>query len=143
MSEDTPGGGLYIDDDWKNEAAREKEQLAAQEQKERAKGQPGATSGAQGDPVSFIDLVNLLAIQVVVGLGGMAGPDGKQIPPNPMVAQHHLDMLDMLRGKTEGNLTEEEKKTLDAVLYELRMQYVQAATAQSGRPQPGTPSETA
>ena len=40
-------------------------------------------------------------------------------------AKHHIDMLEMLDAKTSGNLSDEEKKLLDSVLYELRMRYVQ------------------
>ena len=119
MSDDTENGGLHIDSDWKTEAAREKERLAAEE---KASPQP---TGAP-EP-SFTELVNLLAMQAAIALGGYQGPGGERIPANPLAAKHHIDLLDILEKKTAGNLTDEEKKTLDAVIYELRMQYVQAA----------------
>jgi hypothetical protein len=62
-------------------------------------------------------------------LGGFKGPGGETIPPNPVAAKFHIDLLEVLKTKTEGNLTDDEKRMLDAVMYELRMTYVQAATA--------------
>ncbi|MEK6799359.1 MAG: DUF1844 domain-containing protein [Planctomycetota bacterium] len=117
MTEPAGSGGLHIDSDWKSEAAREKERLAAEERATAGKGGPAP----QAD---FIELVNLLAMQAVISLGGYQGPGGERIPPNPLAAKHQIDLLEVLEKRTSGNLTDEEKRTLDAVLYELRMQYV-------------------
>jgi len=129
---DEPGSGrIHIDSDWKEEAARDKERLAKQEEEERARA--AAEGGPAGAPdagaPSFLELVNLLAMQAAVGLGGFKGPGGETIPPNPIAAKHHIDLLEVLKTKTEGNLTDDEKRMLDAVLYELRMTYVQSVTA--------------
>lgn len=122
-------GKLHIDSDWKAEAAREKERLAAQE-----KARPPADS--QTAP-AFIELLNLLAMQAVISLGGYQGPGGERIPANPAAAKHHIDLLEVLEKKTAGNLSEEEKRALDSVLYELRLQYVQTVSApRSAVPKP-------
>ncbi len=124
MSDQSAGEGLYSDSDWKEEAAREKARLVEQEVKE-----PSAARAAPGEaPSNFLELVNLLAMQAAIGLGGFQGPGGERIPPNPLAAKHHIDLLEILKSKTEGNLTDDEKLALDGVLYELRMQYVQAVT---------------
>ncbi len=39
-------------------------------------------------------------------------------------------MLDMLRAKTDGNLNADEKRLLEHVLYQLRMNYVDVAKAE-------------
>ena len=58
MGDDAEQGGLHIDSDWKTEAAREKERLTAEEQ---------ATPRQTGTPeASFMELVNLLAMQAAV-----------------------------------------------------------------------------
>ncbi len=119
MSDETDSG-LYIDSDWKEEAAREKDKLVAQEEK---------TSHQEDPAASFLELVNLLMMQAVIGLGGFQGPGGEHIPPNPTAARHHIDLLEILKTKTKGNLTEEESKTLDDVLHELHMQFVQTMSA--------------
>jgi hypothetical protein len=133
---DRSDSGLHIDDDWKAEAAREKQRLAAQEEKEAAK--PGAPTG---DEATFIELINTLAMQAVIGLGGLQGPGGDRIPPNPLAAKHYIEMLELLQKKTAGNLSDDEKQTLDAVLYELRMQYVHLVTR--GMPAPSDTSPPA
>lgn len=124
MNSEESKGGLHIDSDWKTEAAREKERLARQEQQEA-----GPQAGPGASPGMFVELINLLAIQATVALGGYQGPGGERIPANPAAAKHHIDLLEVLEKKTKGNLTEEEKSMLGGVLYELRMQFVQSASA--------------
>ncbi len=130
MTDENAGGGLHIDGDWKTEAAREKDRLAEQERKDQSKG--AATPGTAS--TSFLELVNLLTMQAAVALGGVQGSGSEQIPPNPLAARHFIDLLEILQKKTEGNLTDEEQRALNSVLYELRMQYVNATG-----PAPGTP----
>ncbi len=117
---DEKDSGLYIDSDWKEEAAREKEKLAEQDEK---------TKPQEEAPASFLELVNLLMMQAIVGLGGYPGPNGEALPANPAATRHFIDLLGVLKTKTEGNLTEDETKTLDGVLHELRAQFVQAMSA--------------
>ena len=119
MSDQTDDSGkIYVDDDWKAEAKKEKEKLAVQESK---------AQGPLPDP-SFTEIVNMIAMQAVVGLGGMRLPDGRTMPPDLNIAKHHIDMLEVLENKAKGNMTEDEEKLLATTLYELRLQYVQAGT---------------
>ncbi len=132
MTDEPAGGGLHIDSDWKEEAAREKESLAEQEKLEQKE---AGKAGAEAAPPPFVELVNLLAMQAVVALGGMEGPGGERVPANPLAAKHYIDLLEVLQKKTEGNLTDDEKHVLDSVTYELRMQFVQVATAPPPAPE--------
>ena len=125
MSSGAKEKGIHIDSDWKQEAAQEKERLAEQEARQRAEGGvAGAAPGAYA--ASFAELVNVLAMQAAIALGGLQGAGGERIPPNPIAAHHYIDLLEILEKKTEKNLTDDEQRMLRAVLYELRMQYVQA-----------------
>jgi hypothetical protein len=131
MSDDGSGKGLHIDSDWKEEAAREKERLSEQERTDA-----GADTGkapAETGPVAFSELINVLAMQAAIALGGYQGPGGERIPPNLAAAKHHIDLLAILEEKTKGNLADDEKRALDGVLYELRMQYVQSAGGGMGQ----------
>lgn len=125
---------LHIDSDWKAEAARDKERLAREEQV--------STSAAGAPPMpgapSFAELVNILAMQAAIALGGYQGPGGERIPPDHAAAKHHIDLLDVLEQKTKGNLTDEERRAIDGVLYELRLQYVQAVGGGGPTVQPGS-----
>ena len=108
---------LQVDDDWKSQAAAEKERLAQAVEKE----QPAAALPQAGFPA----IVQWLAMQAMLGLGGMKGPGGQDIPPNLEVAKHYIDLLDVLDAKTAGNLDQEEKRLLDTTLHQLRMAYVE------------------
>lgn len=108
---------IIVDDDWKEEARREKEQLSAD-----------TTQQAPAPSASFIELLNLLVMQAMAGLGLVQGPGGEAIPPNIEAAKHFIDMLQVLEDKTKGNLSDDESKVLDQVLYEMRMRYVQVST---------------
>ena len=135
MSDDPSPVRIHVDSDWKEEAQREKERLRAEEAKaaQASKTAPAAEPG-------FLELVNLLAMQAAAGLGAMAGPGGERIPADPRLAQQFIDMLDALAKKTAGNLTDEEKKTLDPVLHDLRMQYVQTFGGSPTPPAAGAPA---
>lgn len=128
MSKEKTDGGLYVDSDWKEEAAREKQRLAEQEKQEAAQEAGGGGAPSTGDEATFVELLNLLAMQAAMGLGGLQGPDGERIPANPVAAKHYIDLLEVLQKKTEGNLTDDEKRVLDSVIHELRMTYVQLVT---------------
>lgn len=124
---------LIVDDDWKEEARREKERLA-EEAESRAQTVPEA---------SFTELVNIIVMQAMASLGAFAGPDGRPMPPQPEAAKHFIDLLQVLEEKTRGNLTDEEKSLLDQVLYETRMAFVQIVSGgaprsgpKAGGPQP-------
>jgi hypothetical protein len=54
----------------------------------------------------------------------------KPADPNPREAAHLIEVLAMLKDKTEGNLDESEEQLLEAVLYDLRMQYVALTTGE-------------
>jgi hypothetical protein len=69
-------------------------------------------------------------MQALIGLGGFQTPDGRVVPPDPEVAKHHIDLLAILQEKTKGNLADDEQRTLDAAVYEMRMRFVQAMTPQ-------------
>jgi hypothetical protein len=129
------GKRLIVDDDWKDQARREKEKLAEKE---------AATKREAVPEPSFGDLLNLVAIQAMVGLGMLTGPGGEQMPPNLDVAKHFVDLLAVLELKTRNNLTPEEKRLLDAVTYDLRMRFVEVAQALGAAgPAAATPGEPA
>ncbi len=109
-----PGNGLHIDSDWKEEARREKERLAEESH----------AAASDLPPPTFAEIINLIVIQAAMALGGFVGPDGRTHTPDLLAGRHYIDLLALMEEKTKGNLTPEEAKMLEAVLYELRMQFV-------------------
>ena len=118
---------LIVDDDWKAEARREKERAAEDAAQHETLPAP-----------SFSELVNIIVMQAMAGMGLFAGPGGQQVPPNLEMAKHFIDMLQILEDKTKGNLTPDEKKLLDQVLYEMRITFVQLAGGTGGPAGPAT-----
>ena len=111
---------IHVDDDWKAQAQAEKAQHV------QSAGQDASERGPL-PPASFTLLVISLATQVRMCLGDIENPTTDQTQVDLALAKHNIDLLGMLEEKTQGNLSEQEKKLLDSVLYELRIRYVQMA----------------
>lgn len=78
--------------------------------------------GAEGP--GFFDLLGVLAEPVPFYLGDAALPTGER-EENLEAARFYIDLLDTLRQKTAGNLSDQEADALEDVLYRLRVRYVQ------------------
>jgi len=76
------------------------------------------------EEVGFLNLVGLLADHAAVYLGDTTLADG-QTMLDLKAAHAHIDLLDVLRRRTAGNLTEQESGFLADVLYRLRLVYVE------------------
>jgi hypothetical protein len=72
----------------------------------------------------FLDLVGVISEPVAFYLGDEALPDGRSME-NLDMARLHIDLLDVLRQRTVGNLTGQEQAVLEDLLYRLRVRYVQ------------------
>ena len=79
--------------------------------------------------LDFNALVLSLGSSVIVHLGEAPDPttgQKREKPEFPM-AQQSIDLLAMLQEKTRGNLTADESRFLENMLYDLRMLYVQVS----------------
>jgi hypothetical protein len=72
----------------------------------------------------FFDLAAMLAEPAALYLGDVPLPNG-QTAEDLEMARMHIDLLDVLRQKTIGNLTAQESAFLEDLLYRLRVRYVQ------------------
>jgi hypothetical protein len=154
--ETTPGGQqppkphLHIDDDWKRQAQEEKERLAREVAAKSAKPAappPGAPQPPRGQAfeaaaqatanpdemielpqASFAELVRTLATQAAIFMSGQVDPETGEPVQNLDLAKHNIDLLRVLEEKTKGNLTDDEKRLLDTLQYELLNAYVSAAS---------------
>jgi hypothetical protein len=77
----------------------------------------------QGAP-DFGFFLTTLALQASIFLGAIPNPGTNQKEENLPQAKFIIGTIEMLQDKTKGNLTPEEAKLLENVLYELRMQYI-------------------
>lgn len=81
---------------------------------------PGAGPGGP----AFFDLLGVLAEPIPFYLGDASLPSG-ETEENLEAARFYIDLLDVLRQKTAGNLTSQEADALEDLLYRLRVRYVQ------------------
>jgi Domain of unknown function (DUF1844) len=105
-----------------------------------ARGYAAARSAAGGGPegnpleaeaetgeISFGAFLMSLSTETLVHLGEMADPASGHQQRDLAMAQQLIDILGMLRDKTRGNLEHDEQALLDAILFDLRMKYVEIA----------------
>jgi hypothetical protein len=74
--------------------------------------------------VDFTMLINAMAQPALLYLGEIPHPGTGQTTLDLEGARIQIDMLDLLRVKSRGNLTPQEENLLESVLYQLRMRYV-------------------
>lgn len=88
---------------------------------------PAAQETRSADTVPEIDFatyVVMLANSVMMLLGQVPDPATQQRHLDLPQAKHTIDILLMLREKTQGNLTSEEAQLLEDVMPQLQMAYV-------------------
>lgn len=117
---------IIIDEDWKQEAQKEKDTLAAQEETEKKAAEETQSEHGPLPKGDFSALVSMLVTQALFALGMLEvkGHEGEKREPDLHVAKYNIDMLETLEEKTKGNLNEEEAKVLENMLGQLRMAYV-------------------
>lgn len=73
----------------------------------------------------FSYLVSTFYSSAWMQMGKMANPMTNKVEKDMEQAQFTIDLLDMLKEKTEGNLTEDESKLLTRATKELKMNYME------------------
>jgi hypothetical protein len=87
-------------------------------------------SSAQQGPLPEIDFTNFtlsLSTSALIQLGEIQDPFTQKSAKNLPLAKQTIDLIGMLKEKTKGNLSPEEEKVIEYVLYDLRIRYVTAA----------------
>jgi hypothetical protein len=114
---------IIVDEDWKAQAQKEKEQLAEKDAKstdaDAVNGQTRELPNAD-----MTGLISMLATQAFLSLGAFGGEGGQEPQIELDMAKYSIDMLAVIEEKTKGNLTQQEAGTLDGTLHQLRMAYV-------------------
>jgi len=73
----------------------------------------------------FLQLILMFQTAALQQMGKLMNPLTQKVEKDLEQAKFSIDILGMLEEKTRGNLSEEEKKFLDHVLFELRMNYLE------------------
>ena len=94
---------------------------------------PEAPSGAAPDPGrSLAGLFVMFASSALIALGESPDPLTGQVQTNLEQAGEAIDILALLREKTEGNRTPEETQLLEQLIYDLQLRFVRATGPRSG-----------
>jgi hypothetical protein len=78
-------------------------------------------------PASFELLLTMLATEAMVALGQVANPVTGKVDVHRGQAQYLIDLIDVLRDKTKGNLTPGEEQLIETLLHQLHMVFVETA----------------
>jgi hypothetical protein len=78
--------------------------------------------------VNFTSLIISLSSSALFHIGEIADPQTAEKKKDLPVAKHAIDTIGMLKEKTKGNLTDEERQFVENILTDLRWRYVNAAT---------------
>jgi hypothetical protein len=92
-------------------------------------------------PVSFEHLVQQFYVSAMIQMGAGA-QEGQRPRVDILGARQTIDLLGILAEKSRGNLTEAEGRTLETVLFELRMAFLELTrmiTVQGVQPPPPPP----
>lgn len=102
-----------VDEAWKESVVKDKDSVT-----------PPA-DGARAPEATFGLFIYGLMMEAMIALGEVEHPVTKKKEKNDIHAKFVIDTLGMLGEKTKGNLTKDESEMLDAMLYDLRMRFLQ------------------
>ena len=71
----------------------------------------------------FMQLIYMFHTSAMQGLGKIEDPTG-QVNRNLEYVSQTIDLMEMLKVKTKGNISEDIEKVLDGMLSELKLNYV-------------------
>jgi Domain of unknown function (DUF1844) len=78
-------------------------------------------------PLEFSSVVLLLYLPALIQLGLVEDPATGQVQENLGLAKRNIDLLDLLKDRTKGNLGPDEEKFLEGVLDQLKLAYLKKA----------------
>ena len=85
----------------------------------------------------LMQLIYMFHTSAMQGLGKIADPTG-QVSRNLEYVSQTVDLMEMLKVKTKGNVTDEIEKLLDGMLSELRLNYVDEKAKPEDKVEEGT-----
>ena len=122
---------IVVDDDWKSRVQREK-QAESRSRSGQAQEYPEA---------SFELLVTTFSMQAMAAMGVVGGRGGSPTQPDLGMAKHLIDLLGVIEEKTRGNLSSDESETLEQMLHQLRVLYINPEIRRSANQAAAAPKQ--
>ena len=91
--------------------------------------------------IQYFQLVLSLQAAAMQQMGKVANPISGKIERNLNMAKNSIDMLEMVERKTRGNLNDDERRLIEHVLYELRINFVDELKKDQQTSNPSTEAE--
>lgn len=79
--------------------------------------------------LDFSTFILSLGTQALCHLGITEHPVSKTKTVDLALARQFIDIIGMLKEKTHGNLTQDEERLVDTLLFDLRLKYVEVCKA--------------
>jgi hypothetical protein len=120
----------FVVKDKRFSAKKEDEEESKIKEEEKAEEPPGEEGSAQEGPLPEIDFTHFmfsLSTSALIQLGEIEDPFTQKLVKNLPLAKQTIDLIGLLKEKTKGNLTPDEEKVMQYLLYDLRMRYVKSA----------------
>lgn len=128
--EEIQGQGFIIKDkrtfDEKGEIKEKTEKTETREDEGKEKIKEEKKESAPLPEINFSSFLLSLSSSTLLHLGEIADPQSGKKRKDLALAKQSIDIINILKDKTKGNLTEEEEKLLEHLLYDLRMRFVKA-----------------
>ena len=105
----------------KGEPQIKKEKKIEEPPREEASAQEGSLP-----EIDFTSFIFSLSTSALIQLGEIEDPFTKTSVKNLPLAKQTIDLIGMVKEKTKGNLTPDEERLIEYVLYDLRMKFVKA-----------------
>ena len=118
------GDGFVIKDNRSSQLSEEEADIHETQESSAPAEASADQQNQQPFQIDFSTFIMSLTSSAFYHLGDIADPETGKTETNLPAVHQTIDMLTMLRGKTQGNLNEEENKLLEQLIYELQMKYV-------------------
>lgn len=110
----------------KTKGERLRDKIFGRRKEEEGEEESASQKGEGPAPdIDFASFILSLSSSVFIHLGEVPDPISRKKEKNFPLAKQTIDILDMLKEKTQRNLTLEEENLLSNILYDLRMRYIQ------------------
>lgn len=125
MSDESPK--IIVDEDWKSQVEREKH--AYEQMREAPSAEESAHDDPEMPPASYPLFISMLASEAMIALGQIPNPVTGEQAPRKNQAKYLIDSIAMLHEKTRGNVEPEETQQVEALLHQLRMEFVRVGSS--------------
>ena len=78
----------------------------------------------QNEDQLFTQLLSIFYSSAMVALGKLKNPSTDQIERNLDQVQNSIEMLEVIKNKTAGNLSPQQSRMLESILTDLRLNFV-------------------